>query len=342
MIPHYEKVKMQWRRVLTTRRGGLLLLFVPIALLLIQYMFTSTSSDINTNVAHYASFSSQNFGEELLPIYELPPRSFFSLSSSTYDPPHLTPIDPSTLISKGVYPIDVVHINGYLHTGHVLFIMDASGRILFLQRSANVVTCPNAWSVLGEHTSIDDGSPWETVIRGIEEELGFRSFGHDTNNFPMEWTADFHPSHVTSSIKTRGANSLLPIRVTVRNVTEYPLYYIRHYGSRNNNRVDRQLTYLWLVNIPKKEELISWKLDEEVANSKWISLQDIASWLSNDAANVARSSVGGDTDNEGSSSGGATGSENGKDDDGPDQGDFCHVTIRALYETALAKMVQMV
>lgn len=321
------------------------MIFVLLALLLIQYMFSSSGNDNNADQSYY--YTSFNGEEELLPIYELPSRSFFS-STTKYDPPHLTPIDPSTLISKGAYPIDTVHINGYLHTGHVVFVMDASRKLLFLQRSSNVITCPNSWSVLGEHTSIDDGSPWETVIRGIEEELGFRSFGHDTTNFPMMWNADFHPSHVTSSIKTRGANPLLPIRVTIRNITEYPLYYIRHYGSRNEGRVDRQLTYLWLVYFPKKEELMSWKLDEEVANSKWISLEDVATWLSNDAANVARSrssSYEGDEINNESSGGGAKiGGEDGKDyddGDGPDRGDFCHETIRSLYEVALAKMVQI-
>ncbi len=360
-------MKLHWRRALTkttittTRRwGGLfsLVLFVPLALLLIQFIIifatntTTTSSigsgdKINANDSHYASFNSQNHngGEELLPIYELPSRSlrrFFFFTTAQYrDPPHLTPIDPSTLVYKGASPIDKVHLNGYLHTGHVLFIMDASRRVLFLQRSANVVTCPNTWSALGEHTSIDDGSPWETVIRGIEEELGFRSFGHDTKEFPMVWTADLHPSHITSSIKTRGANPLLPIRITIRNVTEYPVYYIRHYGARNEYRVDRQLTYLWLVYFPKKEELISWKLDEEVADSKWVSLEDVASWLSNDDANVVargrssgNSHVGSDQANEGNSGPTVV-------DDGPDQGDFCHDTIRSLYEVALAKMIQM-
>ncbi|KAL7438797.1 hypothetical protein ACHAXH_005370 [Discostella pseudostelligera] len=332
-----------WRRILTTRKGGLvsLMLFAPLALLLIQYLFSSSGNDINANQSYYTSFS----GEELIPIYELPSRSFFS-STTTYDPPHLTPIDPSTLISKGAYPIDTVHINGYLHTGHVVFVMDASRKLLFLQRSSNVITCPNTWSVLGEHTSIDDGSPWETVIRGIEEELGFRSFGQDTTNFPMMWNADLHPSHVTSSIKTRGAKPLLPIRITIQNITEYPLYYIRYYGSRNEGRVDRQLTYLWLVYFPKKEELISWKLDEEVASSKWISLEDVATWLSNDAANAARIGSGGtegdEINNEGSD-GAKVGGEDGNydDGDGPDRGDFCHETIRSLYEVALAKMVHM-
>jgi hypothetical protein len=82
---------------------------------------------------------------------------------------------------------------------------------------------------------------------------------------------------------------------------------------------------------------------------KWISLEDVASWLSNDAANVvargrssSNSNVGGDKVNEGNS--GTTGGKDGNVgdvDDGPDQGDFCHDTIRSLYDVALAKMIQM-
>mmetsp|Transcript_24581 Transcript_24581/g.38149 ORF Transcript_24581/g.38149 Transcript_24581/m.38149 type:complete len:169 (+) Transcript_24581:78-584(+) len=49
--------------------------------------------------------------------------------------PHLTPINPSTLIPRGSYPIDAAHRNGYLHTGHCLFIMDESGLLLFLNHS---------------------------------------------------------------------------------------------------------------------------------------------------------------------------------------------------------------
>ena len=50
--------------------------------------------------------------------------------------------------------------------------MDASGSLLFLQRSDKVVTCPATWSMLGEHSNVGENS-METVVRGLEEELGF-------------------------------------------------------------------------------------------------------------------------------------------------------------------------
>lgn len=94
--------------------------------------------------------------------------------------PHLTPINPSTLIPRGSYPIDAAHRNGYLHTGHCLFIMDESGLLLFLKRSSDVVTCPSTWSILGEH-SIANELAHDTVVRGMEEELGLKKQTRQSN-----------------------------------------------------------------------------------------------------------------------------------------------------------------
>ena len=105
--------------------------------------------------------------EELLPIYS------FSTQHAGQVIPHLTPVNPSTLIPIGVSPIDGAHRNGYLHTGHCLFIMDASGLLLFLKRSSDVVTCPSTWSILGEHSNLSEKAR-DTVVRGMEEELGLK------------------------------------------------------------------------------------------------------------------------------------------------------------------------
>ena len=56
--------------------------------------------------------------------------------------------------------------------------MDSSGKVLFLQRSANVVTCPGTWSILGEHSIVGENAR-ETVVRGVEEELGFIALNFD-------------------------------------------------------------------------------------------------------------------------------------------------------------------
>ena len=239
--------------------------------------------------------------DEMVPVYELPPT--FSI-----EPSHLTPIDPSTLIPKGSYSIDLVHRKGHLHTGHVLYVMDAAGKILFLQRSLDVVTCPGTWSILGEHSNAGEDAI-ETVVRGVEEELGFVALNFDDSEFRGAWTANFHP-------RNRMEDTL---RVTVQNMTEFPMYYIRHYGPRMDNRIDRQLTYLWMVHFPKRHEQITWNLDHEVVNHKWMSLDDVEQWLSDDAKKDTKIYT----------------SAGGVEDDGPDIGDFCHRTIRSLYEAGL-------
>ena len=250
--------------------------------------------------------------EELLPVYELPPALFAE------EPAHLTPIDPSTLLPKGSYPIDVAHRNGYLHTGSVLYIMDSSGLLLFLQRSSDVVTCPGTWSILGEHSTVGE-EIIQTVVRGVEEELGFVAVangGRESYNpdSPGVWTVELHPKNEMKET----------LHVTIQKATDFPLYYIRNYGPRNDNRIDRQITYLWLVTFPKPHgEIHSMVFDDEVANHKWISLEKVRSWLSEDATKdnkVFRSDVG-------------------VLDDGPDEGDFCHRTIRSLYEVGLPTMV---
>ncbi|KAL7528998.1 hypothetical protein ACHAWF_002800 [Thalassiosira exigua] len=259
------------------------------------------------------SFSLKDVGsarkEELLRVYEFPP-------SFAEEPAHLTPIDPSTLIMAGSQPIDVAHRNAYLHTGSVLFVMDASGLILVLQRSKDVVTCPSTWSVLGEH-SIAGEAAIETVVRGIEEELGLVSVGVEQSYaHPGIWAAEFHSNN----------HEKHSLNVTIQNATELPLYYIRHYGPRNDNRVDSQLTYLWLVKFPKRHTEIEWQLDDEVAAHKWIRLAKFRSWMSDDAQKDSKKYS-------------FVRNKGGVSDDGPDEGDFCHRTIRSLYEVGLAAML---
>lgn len=244
-------------------------------------------------------------GDERLRGYDFPP-------SLPAEPPHLTPMDPSALVPRGTQSIDAAHREGILHVGSVLYVMDASGALLFLQRSADVVTCPSTWSILGEHSQAGE-SQRETVVRGMEEELGFVALNFDeSDDFGHVWTAELRPS-----------DSVESLTVTIENATEFPLYYIRHYGPRNGNRIDRQLTYLWWVRFPRRHEEISWRLDDEVADHRWMGLDEVRSWLADDAAKGAQ----------GLESGGV--GEGGVRDDGPDERDFCHGTIRAIYEAGL-------
>lgn len=153
----------------------------------------------------------------------------------------------------------------------------------------------------------------------------------------------------SSSLLLPTSNSNI-IRVTIQNITQYPLYYIRHYGPRNNNRIDSQLTFLWSVIVSTTtssttttngdqqgvdttnyiQQLIS--LDAEVADYKWMNLIQAIEWLANDAKHMImvdsnknhHENIGDEDD----------------DDDGPDIGDFCHSTIRSLYEVGLNSILQ--
>ncbi|KAL7486926.1 hypothetical protein ACHAW6_012532 [Cyclotella cf. meneghiniana] len=256
-----------------------------------RFAFLSvTSLSILLILRHALDFENANFTNkmkdaqatssgEYLTVYTFP-------ETFVGDPRHLTPIDPSILIPLGDESIDAAHRNGLLHTGSILFVMDASGRFLLLKRSASVVTCPETWSVVGEHSVVGE-DPYDVPLRALEEELGL---------------------------------VIANIDVTIQDLTELPLFYIRHYGARNGNRVDRQLTYLWLVKLPQAQEEVSWNLDHEVANHKWIALDDLDAWLREDSRNDGPIDVG------------------IKEDDGPPNGAFCHYTIRSLLRTGIERL----
>ena len=262
-----------------------------------------------------------------------------------------------------------------LHVGHVLFVLDASRNVLFLRRSDDVVTCPGTWSVLGEHATQVDETPRDAVVRGIEEELGFeaeRFHGDERDDPPGSYAVRLRAASgrgddesaggesgsggtkTTAAAGTSSTPSLLP--VSIYNATELPLYYVRHYGPRNGNRVDRQVTYLWYAIFPKNHDEIIWRLDDEVSDHRWVSLEGARAWLSNDDAKAGEDAggggeeeearrrpddVGGDAiraKNNGDDDDGGVGAGKeggGGDDDGPDAGDFCHGTIRSLYEVGL-------
>ena len=159
------QLKLRRANPSSSRRGVFIpLLIVLVIILTTHYAHHKDKDDIRLSTIQ--TTTTHEIIEEQIPIYDVPPP--YSIETL----PHLTPLDPSRLISRGSYPIDVTHRNGYLHTGHVLYIMDLSGRILFLQRSNDVVTCPGTWSLLGEHSVVGENDR-ESVVRGVEEELGF-------------------------------------------------------------------------------------------------------------------------------------------------------------------------
>ena len=309
----------------------------------------SSSSSSSSSSSATTSIAKTRNAAELLPTYDLP------LDSLGRSPLHLTPIDPSTLVPRGPVTIDDAHRDGMLHVGHVLFVLDASGSVLFLRRSTDVVTCPGTWSVLGEHATRGE-TPRDAVVRGVEEELGLEAqfdgeFGSGSDpaggGLPGTFVVRFRArasgdevGDVSSGAATGGSWGSPPLPVSIRNATEHPLYYIRHYGPRNENRVDSQLTYLWYAIFPENHDEISWRLDDEVADHRWVSLEDARTWLSNDAAGEDAGGEGEARQRLPDVGGGATRANDGDGDDGPDAGDFCHGTIRSLYEAGLGDILR--
>jgi isopentenyldiphosphate isomerase len=164
------------------------------------------------------------------------------------DPDHLTYMNPSSgkiIERKNPYSIDTAHRNGLLHSGTWIWISDIDGKLMVLERSSHVVTCPNSYSLLGEHSQPNETSK-ETMRRAIREELG---------------------SEVLKHI------------LTFQHLPGSPVFYFRDYGKENENRVDRQLTYLWWVQMDSVGDQLPLKMDAEVKNHKWITTDTLESWL---------------------------------------------------------------
>jgi len=194
--------------------------------------------------------------EPLLPFYTLP--------EGEKEPIFLSPVDPSTLLPASVPPntdyittdqhtsisIQSAHSNGIIHIGAWLYVVDADGYLLFLKRGPTLVTCPNAWSLVGEHQCAEDLKSEDPVSamtrRAVLEELG--------ND------AELNIHNITK-------------------LSEHPLYFRREYGEKKGNRFDRQLTYLMLVYLKRPRMDIKFEFDDEVANARWVKIEDARKWV---------------------------------------------------------------
>jgi isopentenyldiphosphate isomerase len=308
-------------RIWPHRTYGVVILFLLVSFL--HYYFWHVDNAVVVLSSSSIETTAKKQQPEFVATYTFPPppEKLNTRENDVLIPHHLTPVNPSTLIPNGSYPIDVAHRRGYLHTGHCLFIMDASGLFLFLKRSSDVVTCPSTWSILGEH-SIANEEARDTVVRGMEEELGLKQ----QQVVRREANDDYYYGEIDSSSSFTAEFQTIDkniIHVAIQNITQYPLYYIRRYGPRLDNRIDSQVTYLWLARLPKRHEEIHIKLDEEVADHKWISLTEFSNWIEADAAR--------DNDDKEVKQHPLDGIR----DDGPPNGDFCHHTIRSLYAKGL-------
>ncbi len=184
-------------------------------------------------------------------------------------PSHMDLVDLSMIFDHGGFnSIDAVHREGKIHVGAWIFLVDSSlhvqdPKILVLKRGEQLITCPGTWSLLGEHAFRDE-SNLDTVHRAIFEELG---------------------GDMLKYVNDHGK---------ISNLTDLPVYYERDYGSSNGGRIDRQLTYLWLVELNVKinhfstpterkahEQIIEnlLHLDDEVEDHRWISINELKEML---------------------------------------------------------------
>jgi len=212
-------------------------------------------------------------------VASLPDIQIFDFRSNSSLPAHLDEIDPSVeLVSRGFRYLDNAHRLGRIHMGSWIYIVDSTlatassvsnPRILLLKRGPQLVTCPGMWSMVGEHTNRDE-QPIETVRRAILEELGPQVLEH---------------------VITHGR---------IRNMTALPIYYERDYGAANEGRIDRQATYIWLVEMNLSAMMESrdnnyqtiaqiidddgfFQFDSEVAETKWLPINELEQWVKEDA-----------------------------------------------------------
>jgi hypothetical protein len=99
--------------------------------------------------------------------------------------------------------------------------------------------------LLGEHT-LGAETPEQTLRRGISEEIGTQMLKHIT-------------------------------RITA--LPSSPLYYFRDYGPTNGNRIDRQVTYLWYVEMDRPGAQLPLHIDKEVAKHDWIDDATLETWF---------------------------------------------------------------
>mmetsp|Transcript_37569 Transcript_37569/g.91153 ORF Transcript_37569/g.91153 Transcript_37569/m.91153 type:complete len:301 (+) Transcript_37569:188-1090(+) len=153
-------------------------------------------------------------------------------------------------------PIDTIHKFGHLHTGAWMVVLDTNAamqdaKILMLKRSPHVVTCPNYWSFLGEHSNRDE-KPKDFVIRGMREELGER-FYHQF-------------------VQTGGE---------IKPLVDHPIFFKRDYDTPRGKRMDRQINYIFTIEMNTPATVLE-KLsivDKEAAEVAWVTKHEIKRWL---------------------------------------------------------------
>lgn len=157
---------------------------------------------------------------------------------------------------KKYAPIDTIHKLGYLHTGAWMVVLDTNAtmqdaKILMLKRSADVVTCPNFWSLLGEHSNLDE-EPNDFAIRGMREELGERFYDQ--------------------FIQTGGK---------IKPLLDQPIFFKRDYDTSRGKRMDRQINYIFTIEMNTAATVLEKlsNVDKEAAEVAWVAKHEIMRWL---------------------------------------------------------------
>jgi isopentenyldiphosphate isomerase len=157
-------------------------------------------------------------------------------------------LDDQFLISQGAtVSIDDAHREGLLHKGSwIAVVLRKRGheecRVLLLQRTQSVKTCPGAWGLLGEHANVSEAAV-ETVKRAYREELGIAINSDDPNVVVMNLLPD---------------HQMVLVRTAYEKVRRY----------------DLQATSLFAV-IVSEDAANSFRFDDEVANVDWKTIQEL-------------------------------------------------------------------
>ena len=163
----------------------------------------------------------------------------------------------ANLVSKNhIVPIGVAHRQGLLHRGLWMAVLRRDDhdkanprkpnyKVLLLERSSTLKTCPGAWGLVGEHS--EQGESWkDTALRALSEELQLH----------------LEPSSQQQQPQTKLVNLLPHHSILVR--TDYT----------ELKRRDLQATALFAI-VLTGPDIARLQPDAEVASMQWVPIGDL-------------------------------------------------------------------
>ena len=169
---------------------------------------------------------------------------------------HLSEVASSALQPSGASaPIGEVHSRGLLHRGIWLAVLNHAGQLLLLRRSSRTVTCPSAWSLVGEHCQ--PGEPaTDTAQRALREELGLAS-----------------EAQRQIAIERLGPDLLFK--------SDYSVDGGLAAGS-GRVKQDLQVTTLLVATLPARTPRFTF--GDEVSETRWIRVESVGRWANSSGA----------------------------------------------------------